>query len=87
MIFTQNDFSGGGFNSLTSTLRLLCLTRFVDRSFLVCDYLFVKNPVAPEAPLPQGYLAALARYSFTRSTTISHPDHSDRFLLCFRHIP
>jgi len=44
MIFTQNDFSGGGFNSLTSTLRLLCPTRFVDRSFLVCDYLFCKEP-------------------------------------------
>jgi hypothetical protein len=40
---------------------------------------FVKNSVAPEALLPQGYLVALASYSVTRSTTVSHHDDSDRF--------
>jgi hypothetical protein len=34
--------------------------------------LFIKNSVASEAPLPKGYLVALARYSVTRSTLVSY---------------
>jgi hypothetical protein len=41
--------------------------------------LFVEDSVASEAPLPKRYLVALARFSVTNSTTVSHPNHLDRF--------
>jgi len=55
------------------------LNLWTDRFPFVTILLFVKNSLASEAPLLKGYLAALARYSVTRSTTVSHPDHLDRF--------
>ena len=70
-------------NSSHGTLRTLACTAPLNLwtdCFPFVIILFVKNSVASEAPLLiKEYLAVLARYSLTRFTAVSHPDHLDRF--------
>lgn len=70
-------------------LRTVCtasLNLWTDRFSLVA-ILSVKNSAASEAPLLKGNLVALACYSVTRSTIVSHPNHFEQIALCFRHLP
>jgi hypothetical protein len=58
-----------------------------DGSFFVYDHHVIKNSVSSEALLPKGDLVALACYSVTRSTTVSHTDHVERIAVCVSHLP